>query len=177
MWYDQKFLDGRADLKIGEQSADQEFIVSSNAGLFVNTMFGWPVLPSYDLPGGGPAYPLAAPAVRLRVKPDDSVTDAGCRVQQPSRPRTSTAMRRQPIPSGTSFPLGNGILAFTELQYEFPANGGMVRPDRIRRCWPGVYKIGAWYNSENFADQELDDGGMPLASARPPAGNRRAASR
>ena len=69
-WYDQKFLaEDRLDIKVGQQSADQEFIVSTNAGYFVNTMFGWPALPSYDLPGGGPAYPLSAPAVRVRFRP------------------------------------------------------------------------------------------------------------
>ncbi len=162
LWYDQKFLDGRADLKIGEQSADQEFIVSSNAGLFVNTMFGWPVVPSYDLPGGGPAYPLAAPAVRLRVKPDDSFTILAAAFN--SRPALDVSGDAQATnPGGTNFPLGNGILAFTELQYEFPANGGMVRPED-RNVHAGVYKIGAWYDSEKFGDQEMDDGGMPLAS-------------
>src|SRR5271163_3088549 len=75
LWYDQKFLDeDRLDLKVGQQSLDQEFMVSQNANLFVNTMFGWPMLPSADLPGGGPAYPLSAPGVRLRAKPTDSLT-------------------------------------------------------------------------------------------------------
>ena len=35
-------------------------MVSQNALYFVNTMFGWPMLPSADMPGGGPAYPLSA---------------------------------------------------------------------------------------------------------------------
>ena len=39
-------------------------MVSQNASYFVNTMFGWPMLPSADLPGGGPAYPLSALGVR-----------------------------------------------------------------------------------------------------------------
>ncbi len=70
LWYQQKFLEeDRADVKIGQQSLDQEFIVSQNALVFVNTMFGWPMVPSADLPGGGPAYPLSALGVRLRVRP------------------------------------------------------------------------------------------------------------
>jgi len=70
LWYQQKFLpEDRLDVKIGQQSLDQEFMVSQNAGLFVNTMFGWPMLPSGDLPGGGPAYPLSALGVRLRGRP------------------------------------------------------------------------------------------------------------
>ena len=61
LWYEQKLLDeDRLDVKVGQQSLDQEFMVSSNALYFVNTMFGWAMLPSADLPGGGPAYPLSA---------------------------------------------------------------------------------------------------------------------
>ena len=39
-------------------------MVSQNALLFVNTMFGWPMVPSADMPGGGPAYPLPRSAAR-----------------------------------------------------------------------------------------------------------------
>jgi hypothetical protein len=65
LWYQQKFLDeDRLDVKIGQQSLDQEFMVSQNAIYFINTMFGWPMVPSADLPGGGPAYPLSALGAR-----------------------------------------------------------------------------------------------------------------
>src|SRR6202041_2952921 len=75
LWYQQKFLDqDRLDVKIGQQSLDQEFMTSQNANLFVNTMFGWPMLPSADLPGGGPAYPLSGLGVRVRGKPTDYLT-------------------------------------------------------------------------------------------------------
>ncbi len=66
LWYQQSFLDGRVDVKLGQQSLDQEFIVSSNAALFVNTMFGWPMLPSADLPSGGPG--LSAVLARLTAQ-------------------------------------------------------------------------------------------------------------
>ena len=163
LWYQQKFDDGKIDVKIGEQSADQEFIVSSNAGLFVNTMFGWPVLPSYDLPGGGPAYPLAAPAVRVRFRPSNSLTILAAAFNG-SPVLNETGDPQQQNASGTSFPLGNGVLAFAELQYEFPANGGMVRPGDAT-ILPGVYKLGAWYDSQNFDDQQFDTNGLPLASS------------
>ena len=45
-------------MKIGQQSLDQEFMVSQNALLFVNTMFGWPMVPSADLPAGGRRIPF-----------------------------------------------------------------------------------------------------------------------
>jgi porin len=66
LWYQHSFLDKRVDVKIGQQSIDQEFITSTYAATFINTMFGWPALPSYDMPSGGPAYPLSALGVRVR---------------------------------------------------------------------------------------------------------------
>ena len=51
---------GAFDIKLGQQSIDQEFIVSKYASPFVNAMAGWPMLPSADLYGGGlPALPAS----------------------------------------------------------------------------------------------------------------------
>jgi len=69
LWYQQKFLDDKVDVKVGQQSLDQEFMVTQNGSYFVNTMFGWPMLPSADLPGGGPAYPLSALRARAQPRP------------------------------------------------------------------------------------------------------------
>ena len=73
LWYQQKFGD-RFDIKIGEQSLDEEFVISPSSYIFINAASGWPTLPSADLPGGGPAYPLAGFGVRARAQPTDSVT-------------------------------------------------------------------------------------------------------
>ena len=74
LWYQQSLLDGRVDVKLGQQSLDQEFMISQYATPFMNATFGWPVLPSVDLPSGGPAYPLSSLGVRVRAKPSDAVT-------------------------------------------------------------------------------------------------------
>ena len=163
LWYDQKFLDeDRLDVKVGLQSADQEFIVSPNALYFVNTMFGWPALPSYDLPGGGPAYPLSAPAVRFRWRPVDPVNIlVGVFNGAPSKTNTGDAQAINK--SGTQFPTNGGTLTFVELQYTYPALGAMVMPGAGAPLGH-TYKIGAWYDSEEFDDQRFDDHGLPLAS-------------
>ncbi len=161
LWYQQKFDDGRIDVKVGQQSADQEFIVSSNGLLFVNTMFGWPVTPSYDLPGGGPAYPLSAPAVRVRGKPSDAITLLGA-VYSGSPVRNNNGDSQQVNPSGTTFPIGNGVQVFGEIQFENPATGAMVREGEAQDL-PGVYKLGFWYNSQKFDDQRFDENGLSQA--------------
>ena len=75
LWYDQKFLDeDHLDIKLGQQSVDQQFMVSTNAAYFVSRIFGWPALPSYDMPSGGPAYPLSSVGIRLRYRPVNSIS-------------------------------------------------------------------------------------------------------
>jgi porin len=163
LWYQQKFLEeDRLDVRVGQQSLDQEFMVSQNALLFVNTMFGWPMLPSADLPGGGPAYPLSALGVRVRARPTDSLTFlAGVFNGSPVSNNTGDPQRQNP--SGTSFPLNGGALAIAEVQYAYPSLGTMRyadQPEPLAR----VYRLGIWYDTERFADQAVDNTGLSLAN-------------
>lgn len=166
LWYQQKFLDdGRLDIRLGQQSLDQEFMVSQNASYFMNTMFGWPMVPSADLPGGGPAYPLSALGVRLRVRPIDPVTVLlGVFNGSPVRNNGFGAGDPQKAnPSGTSFPTNGGALIIGELQYSYPSLGTMLyadQPEPLAR----TYKLGFWYDTESFADQQLDNTGLSLAN-------------
>ena len=164
LWYQQQLRrDGRLDVKVGQQSLDQEFMVSQNALLFVNTMFGWPMVPSADLPGGGPAYPLSALGVRFRGAPTDSVTLLGG-VFNGSPVANNIGDPQRANPSGTSFPLNGGVLAIGELQYTYPVLGGIVygdKPEPLAR----TIKLGFWYDSETFADLAIDARGIPLASS------------
>jgi porin len=168
LWYQQAMLDGQADVKLGQQSLDQEFIVSSNALLFVNTMFGWPMVPSADLPSGGPAYPLSSPGARLRVKPNDQVTALlGVFDDNPAGPGTSDPQIRNA--SGTNFRSSDSPLVIGEVQYALnqPAQGAMDY-GKSALGLPGTYKLGFWYDAGNFSDQEIDTSGLSLAN---PASN------
>jgi porin len=164
LWYQQKFLDeDRLDVRVGQQSLDQEFMVSQNANYFVNTGFGWPLLPSIDLPGGGPAYPLSALGVRVRGRPTDDVTIlAGVFNGSPASSNSGDA--QQVNASGTNFPLNGGVLAIAELQYAYPSLGTMVMANESEPL-SRLYKIGAWYNTENFSDLLRDNTGLSLANS------------
>jgi porin len=167
LWYQQKFLDeDRLDIKIGQQSLDQEFMVSQNALLFVNTMFGWPLLPSYDMPGGGPAYPLSAPGVRLRAHPTDSITVLGGLFAGSPVTKDFGDPQKQ-NPSGTTFPINNNLLAIAEIQFAYPSVGMMVEPDQPEPLARTI-RLGAWYDGQRFADQRYDTDGLSLAN---PASN------
>ena len=96
LWYQQSFLNNKMDVKVGQQSLDQEFMVSQSAGLFVNTMFGWPALPSYDMPSGGPAYPLADLGVRFRGQITTDLDRARRRVRRrPARQQSEQHQRHE----------------------------------------------------------------------------------
>lgn len=163
LWYQQEFLsEDRLDVKVGQQSLDQEFMVSSNALLFVNTMFGWPMVPSADLPGGGPAYPLSALGVRVRARPTESLTVLaglfnGSPVNNPN------GDPQQVNASGTTFATNGGGLAIAELQYSYPSVGTMLYADQPEPL-PRTYRLGFWYDTERFADQRRDSIGLSQAN-------------
>jgi len=171
MWYDQKFLDeDRLDIKVGQISVDQEFMVSNNALYFINTMSGWPMLPSADLPGGGPAYPLSALGLRFSARPVNGTQIlAGIFNGSPTQRQNGDPQKLNP--HGDSFAWGGGVLAIMEAQFSYPALGSMVEPGQNADLgW--TYRIGAWYNSRSFADQHLDTQGLSLNN---PASNGQAA--
>ncbi len=169
LWYQQTFFNGRADVRLGQQSIDQEFIVSQYAGLFVNTMMGWPMVPSADLYAGGPAYPLSSPGIRLRVHVTPALTVLGGVFDDnpPGGPFNNDSQLRGSEASGTRFNLTTGALWIGEFQYA--ANPSPSKScDSVACGLPGTYKLGAWYDTAGFPDQRFSTDGLSLAN---PASN------
>ncbi len=166
LWYEQVFLDGTAALRIGQQSIDQEFIVSQFACLYLNAAMGWPMLPSADLYAGGPAYPLSSPGMRLRVQPIDPLTLLGgvFNDNPPGGPFIDDSPVRGREASGTRFNLNTGTLFIGELQYAANrSNAGKMNCDNVFCGLPGTYKLGSWYDTAGFPDQRFDAAGVSLA--------------
>lgn len=164
LWYQQSILNGRVDVKIGQQSLDQEFMVSTYANTFIGTMFGWAGLPSYDMPSGGPAYPLSALGVRVRGQITPSLTALAGVFDGNPAPGEGDPQRLNG--SGTTFNLHNGALYIGELQYALnQPSEDPTQSVKANAGLPGTYKIGVWYNNERFADQRLDNTGRSLANS------------
>ena len=142
MWYDQATPNGKFDIKVGQQSIDNEYMVSTYSGLFVNTMAGWPIIPSVDLYGGGPAYPLSSLGVRGQLKPTSTVTILAGVFDDDPGAGTFDEDQQKLDKSGGRFSLKNGALWISEVQYATKI-GGLA----------GTYKLGGWYDSANFPDQ------------------------
>jgi porin len=161
LWYQQTLFDGKVDVKIGQQSLDQEFMVSQNAAPFMNATFGWPALPSVDMPAGGPAYPLSSLGVRVRAKPSDAVTVLAGVFDGNPAPGAGDPQKLNA--HGTNFSLGNGALFIGEVQYAInPPSDNPAAPKPAGL--PGIYKLGFWYNTNHFADQRFDNSGLSLAN-------------
>jgi porin len=166
-WYQQSFLGGAIDVKLGQQSLDQEFMTSQYASLFVNTAMGWAVLPSVDLYAGGPAYPLSSLGVRLRAHPTDNVT-ALLGVfddNPPGGPFNADGQLLGSTRWGANVSLRTGALIIGEVQY---ALNPLDRDGGTTNGLPGIYKLGAWFDTAPFPDQQFDNTGLSLAN---PASN------
>ena len=145
LWYQQSFMGGAVDVRLGQLAADQEFIITQYGNWFVNAAFGWPTLPSVDLPAGGPAAPLATPGVRLRAKPLETLTLLfGAFNGDPAGPGLGNPQRRDA--SGSLFRLGDGLFAIAEAQYAINGGKGAKGP-------PVTLKLGGWYHEAASPNQ------------------------
>jgi porin len=183
LWIEQKF-GSQANLRVGQFSAGQEFMVSDYANLFVNASFGWPGLASQDLPSGGSTYPEGTTGVRLAIAPDDplsllmAVFDGNPAGQGLNNPVTRD-------PSGILFRTNDPAFVIAEINYDYnqdkigglrndPNQEGSQGRAIDRRTsgsgLPGTVKFGAWVNGGVFPDERFNTlggllgvvGGQPL---------------
>lgn len=156
LYYQQTFFDDALSVRIGQLAADDEFIISQYATNFVNSTFGFPGFTAADLPSGGPAFPLATPAIRVKYNFSDhlSLQTALFNGDPAGRPDGRAAQIRNE--SGTNFSTDQGALVFTELAYN-------VGGDKDSPSLPASYKIGSFYHSGEFADLRFDHQGRSLA--------------
>ncbi len=131
-------------LRAGQFTADQEFAISSNAALFVNSTFGWPNIFAQDLPSGGPAYPIGGLGVRLIRTTSRGAFLIAVFNGDPAGPGGGDPQQRDR--SGlNSFRLSGGPFAIAEAQFHLPLAGAQVR-------------LGSWWLGRKVPAQALDQG-------------------
>jgi porin len=156
LWVEQKLLGGRLSIRIGQEGADEELMLTQYGALFLNSSFGFPGLPAVDLPSGGPSYPLATPFARVSLQATDRITLIGAIYNgDPAPPGTGDPQLRDR--GGTAFRLNDDVLLFGELWYA-------SNQDANATGMPGTYKLGVWYSSSRFANQLYDTAGLSLAN-------------
>ncbi len=163
-WFQQNAFDDRFSLRLGQLAADDEFIGSPTAGGLLSGTFGWAGVLAANMTSGGPAYPLAAPGVRVQVKPTEQLTALAAVFAGDPAGRNCNDNPQVCNRHGTTFSFSGGALWMGELQYA-------VNQDKQSAGLPGVYKFGGWYATTGFADQHfgLDGAGNVVSLADPAA--------
>ena len=144
-WFEQNIND-RVSLRLGQLAADDEFIGSPTAGGLLNGTFGWADVLAANMTNGGPAYPLATPGARLAVKPTDELTVLTAVFSGDPAGQDCSGDSQRCNRHGTSFSFAGGALWMGEMQYAINQGKGAIG-------LPGVYKLGGWYATTDFADQ------------------------
>jgi porin len=180
LWLGQDF-GTTVNLRVGQITAAQEFVISDSANLFVNSTFGWPALNGVDLPSGGPNYPEATPGARLEYTPNTQITLRAAMFDgNPAGPGSNNPVSRDPY--GVAFRVNDPPFFIVEMAYAY---GGTARPEPERENpgqedtyraaqhapaapLPSAIKFGAWFNAGSFADQRFNSQGGLLAVSGTP---------
>lgn len=140
LWFQQNLLDNKISLRVGQFTADTEFVRSSYSSHFLNRSMGWPVILAANLPGGGPSVPLATLGVRLALRPTDWLTFQSAVFQ-------GNVYNQFTNPHGFQWKLNgdNGFLFLNEAQFRWN--------DRDTETGlPGQFKAGFWALTGQRAD-------------------------
>jgi porin len=148
LWLEQHMFDDRLTIRVGQLTADTEFLLSSGGSNFLDSTWGWATLPSTNLPGGGPSYPLATPGVRVALKPNDKWSlMLGVYNGDPAGAHC-TGNPQACDDNGLDFRFDSPPLLIAEGRYKYNQDGHL----------PGTLKIGGWNQFGTLHDQPFGSG-------------------
>jgi porin len=134
LWLEQELFNHVLSIRIGQEGANDEMMLTKYGAVFLNSSFGFPGLLAADLPSGGPNYPLAAPFVRVRYMSGALSLTSAVYTADPAPPGSGDPQLRDA--GGTAFRLNDHALSFAELAYSATPGGRA-----------GTYKLGMLYSS------------------------------
>lgn len=153
MWFEQHLFDDHVAIKIGQIAADEEFIITDGVEFLLNASFGWPSITDQNLPGGGPAYPFAVPAVRVKVSPNKHVDLlVGVFNGDPANPHC-TKDPQICNANGLDFGLNSPAFLIAEGAYRYNQESGLA----------GTIKVGGWNHFGTSPNQRFDANGARRA--------------
>src|SRR5580658_4211406 len=143
-WYDQKYLDGKLDWKIGRLTEGEDFAAFSCE--FLNFTFCG-AAPGNIVGSSWYNWPVSEWATRVKIKMSDGYLQVGAFEVNPNYLLTRYALDLGNPPGAT------GLLAPFEIGW-LPVFGDGRE---------GRYKLGTWYNSSKAPDVIENTAGEPLA--------------
>jgi porin len=156
IWIEQKFANDKASIRIGQLAADSEFLYSELSTMFLQS--DWPTIAAANLPGGGAAYPLSTPGVRLKFEPIKDVAWYFAVLNgDPARPGAADPqlLNRH----GLNFRVNDPPFLISELQ--LTRNNGKDDTGLAT-----TLKLGGWYHTGAFDDKHYASNGITLADPR-----------
>jgi porin len=164
VWFQQNLFDDRLSVRVGQLASDDEFFISPTAGGLINATFGWTGMLAANIHSGGPAYPLSAPGARIAIKPTERLSLLTAVFSGDPAGRNCNRDPQECNNHGTTFSFSGGALWMNELQYA-------VNQDKKAQGLPGIYKLGAWYATADYADKHYgrNDAGGVVSLADPAA--------
>ena len=152
IWLEQKLFDEKLAVRVGQLAVDAEFMLSDGGGKFLNATWGWPSISASDLPQGGPAYPLSAPAVRVAIDPNENLRLMAAVYNSHPAPDCANGDPQVCNDRGLDFELGDPPLIFAQAAYSYN-----------QKALAGTVKFGGWNDFGDFEDQRFDSGGALIA--------------
>ncbi|MDP1582446.1 MAG: carbohydrate porin [Bradyrhizobium sp.] len=150
----QQTAGGMASLRAGQLVVDTEFLYSQYFSFFMSS--DWPTNPAVNIPGGGAAYPLAAPGIRLKIDPTPQTTFLLSLLNgDPAGPGLNDPELRNR--HGLDFRVNDPPFLIGELQYRYN------QAPKATELAGGV-RLGAWHHFGSFDDLRFDSNGSSLAS-------------
>ncbi len=157
LWFQQDFFQRGDDaasglsIRLGQLTADGEFVISDYGALFTNGSFGWPAFLYTNIPEGGPGYPMGTLGIRVALNPWEWMTLQSAVFQ-------GNVFAQDVNRHGFRWDLNSdqGYFWINELQVRW--NQG-----EDTNALPGQAKFGAWFHTADFADPFFDEDGVPLA--------------
>jgi len=144
-WLEQKLLEGKLSLKVGQMRVDDEFGLTETAAVFINSSFGVPNPPATPMPIA--TYPVGALGIRLRVEPLEGLYGmAGIYDGNPSPgdfKDPTTGLTGNAARHGTDWALrkSEGTLYTGEIGYQ-----------RSAGAYPGAVRFGLLRHTDDFRD-------------------------
>jgi porin len=159
LWFQQSLFHRSVTVRVGQLAADGDFFVTDGGAYFLDGTWGWPSLMAVDLPGGGPAYPLATPGMRVLYTPNQHLSlKVGIYNGDPAGPHC-TGDPQVCNKNGLEFRLDVPPLVLAEVSYGYS----------LEQWLQGTIKIGGWNHYGTFEDQRFDSTGVPIAVSGSPA--------
>ena len=141
LWMQQNLFEDLISLRAGQMALDTEFGIIGSESLFLNTTYGISTGISFNLPNGGPTYPMATPGVRLALQP------------------TSWLVLRGALTQGNCFSQTDNLNGFN---WNFGPSGGLLSMNEAEISWgkdpsskmlQGYVKGGFWIQSATATGQ------------------------